>query len=137
MPFNHVTLSVYQSDRTEDSGKKKGGGMCFMRNKDWCDSGNIKVLFRSCSPNLELLRLYRGYLHQSLSQRSTSHLLALCKDLNCLQTNNPDPALSVAGDFNPAKLKKVMPDFHQRIYCITRKETLWITATHHSEMVTE
>ena len=41
-PFNQVTFSVYRSDRTEDSGKKEGGGVCFMANKNWFDGGNIK-----------------------------------------------------------------------------------------------
>ncbi len=61
------SFSAYQSNRTEDLGEKKGG--CFLMNKDWCDSENIKMLSCSCSPN----NFYQGNLHQSLSQRSTSH----------------------------------------------------------------
>ncbi len=47
MPYSAIqpsdSFSVYWSDRTEDSGKKKGGGVCFMVNKDWCDSGMINL----------------------------------------------------------------------------------------------
>ncbi len=54
-------------------------------------------------------------------QASTEAALSdLCKDLNCSQTSNPDTALTVAGDFNQANLKKVMPEFHQHIDCAKR-----------------
>ncbi|XP_070767760.1 2,4-dienoyl-CoA reductase [(3E)-enoyl-CoA-producing], mitochondrial isoform X2 [Enoplosus armatus] len=43
----------------------------------------------------------------------------LYKDLNCSQIGNPDAAVIVAGNFNQANLKKVMPDFHQHIDCTT------------------
>ncbi len=33
---------------------------------------------------------------------------------------HPDAALIIAGDFNKANLKKVMPNFHQHISCPTR-----------------
>jgi len=42
---------------TEESGKSKGGGVCFMTNNRWCNPKNIKTLSRSCSPNLENLTI--------------------------------------------------------------------------------
>ncbi|KAI5607308.1 hypothetical protein C0J50_7060 [Silurus asotus] len=50
-------FSVYRMDRTLDSGKSRGGGVCLMVNKHWCDSTSIVPLSRSCSPNLELLSI--------------------------------------------------------------------------------
>ncbi|KAK1802592.1 hypothetical protein P4O66_004242 [Electrophorus voltai] len=44
-------------DRTADSGKSRGGGVCVMVNNSWCNNANVVTLTRSCSPNLELLAL--------------------------------------------------------------------------------
>ncbi len=48
-------FSVLQMDRTAEASKTKGGGVCFMINKKWCDPRNISILSRSCSPHLEHL----------------------------------------------------------------------------------
>ncbi len=37
-------FSVLQMDRTAEAGKTKGGGVCFMINKKWCDPRNISIL---------------------------------------------------------------------------------------------
>ncbi len=42
-------FSVFRMDRTAEAGKTKGGGVCFMINKKWCDPRNISILSRSCS----------------------------------------------------------------------------------------
>ncbi len=59
VPDTAVTPSdnfyVLRMDRTAESGKTKGGGVCFMINKKWCDPRNISILSRSCSPRLEHL----------------------------------------------------------------------------------
>ncbi len=34
-------FSVLRMDRTAEAGKSKGGGVCFMINKKWCDPRNI------------------------------------------------------------------------------------------------
>ncbi|KAK1795700.1 hypothetical protein P4O66_001020 [Electrophorus voltai] len=50
-------FSVHRMDRTADSGKSRGGGVCVMVNNSWCNNANVVTLARSCSPNLELLAL--------------------------------------------------------------------------------
>ncbi len=50
-------FSVLRMDRTAEAGKSKGGGVCFMINKKWCDPRNISSLSRSCSPHLEHLSI--------------------------------------------------------------------------------
>ncbi len=45
-------FSVLRINRTAEAGKSKGGGECFMINKEWCDPRNISSLSRSCSPHL-------------------------------------------------------------------------------------
>ncbi len=61
VPDTAVTLSdnfsVLRMDRTAEAGKTKGGGVCFMINKKWCDPRNISILSRSCSPHLEHLSI--------------------------------------------------------------------------------
>ncbi len=98
-----------------------------MVKKDWCDSGNIKILSCYCSSDLQLftIKCRLHYLPKEFTsaiitavyippQASTEAALSdLCKDLYCSQTSNPDAALIVAGDFNQANLKKLMPEFHQ------------------------
>ncbi len=73
-------FSVLRMDRTAKAGKTKGGGVCFMINKKWCDPGNISILSRSCSPHLEHLSIicHPFYLpparfHRSLSLLFTFH----------------------------------------------------------------
>ncbi len=51
------TFSVLRMDRTAEAGKNKGGGVCFMINKKWCDPRNISILSHSCSPYLEYLSI--------------------------------------------------------------------------------
>ncbi len=48
--------SVLRMDRTAKAGKTKGGGVCFMIYKKWCDPRNISILW--CSQNWELLLAY-------------------------------------------------------------------------------
>ncbi len=50
-------FSVLRMDRTAEAGKTRGGGVCFMINKKWCDPRNISILSRSCSPHLEHLTI--------------------------------------------------------------------------------
>ncbi len=127
-------FSVLRMDRTAEAGKNKGGGVCFMINKKWCDPRNISILSRSCSPHLEHLSIiYRlFYLPWEFTsiivtavyippQADTS--LALSKLHDELSGNinkHPDAACIIAGDFNKANLRKVMPNFHQHISCPTR-----------------
>jgi hypothetical protein len=53
-----IGFSVHRADRNKYlSGKKKGGGVCFMINYSWCDSDNIQELKSFCSPYLEYLTI--------------------------------------------------------------------------------
>ncbi len=65
-------FSVLRMDRTAEAGKTKGGGVCFMINKKWCDPRNISILLRSCSPHLEHLSIIcRPFYLPESSQRSS------------------------------------------------------------------
>ncbi len=122
-------FSVLRMDRTAEAGKTKGGGVCFFINKIWCDPRNISILSRSCSPHLEhisiicrpfyLPREFTSILVSAVyipPQADSSLALSKLHDVN----KHPDAACIIAGDFNKANLKKVIPNFHQHISCPTR-----------------
>ncbi len=128
------TFSVLRMDRTTEAGKNKGGGVCFMINKKWCDPRNISILSCSCSPHLEHLSIICRpfYLPREFSsivvtavyippQADTRLALSNLQDVLSGYINiHPDAAFIIAGDFNKANLKNVMPNFHQHISCPTR-----------------
>ncbi len=127
-------FSVLRMDRTAEAGKNKGGGVCFFINKKWCGPRNISILSRSCSPHLEHLSIICRpfYLPREFSsivvtavyippQADTSLALSKLHDeLSGYINKHPDAACIIAGDFNKANLKKVIPNFHQHISCPTR-----------------
>ncbi len=127
-------FSVLRMDRTAEAGKTKGGGVCFMTNHKWCDPRNISILSCSCSPHLEHLSIICRpfYLPREFSsifvtaiyispQADTSLALSKLHDVLSRYINkHPDAAFIIAGDYNKANLKKVMPKFHQHISSPTR-----------------
>ncbi len=127
-------FSVLRMDRTAEAGKTKGGGVCFMINKKWCDPRKISILSRSCFPHLEHLSIICRpfYLPREFSsivvtavyippQADTSLALSKLHDeLSGYINKHPDAASIITGDFNKANLKKVMLNFHQHVSCPTR-----------------
>ncbi len=127
-------FSVLRMDRTAEAGKTKGGGVCFITNNKWCDPRNISILSCSCSLHLEHLSIICRpfYLPREFSsivvtavyispQADTSLALSKLHDvLSGYINKHPDAACIIAGDYNKANLKKVMPNFHQHISCPTR-----------------
>ncbi len=105
-----------------------------MINKKCYDPRNISILSRSCSPHLEHLSIICRpfYLPREFSsiivtavyippQADTSvALFKLHDELSGYINKHPDAASIIAGDFNKANLKKVMPNFHQHVSCPTR-----------------
>ncbi len=105
-----------------------------MINKKWCDPRNISILSRSCSPHLEHLSIICRpfYLPREFSsivvtavyippQADTSLALSKLHDeLSGYINKHPEAVSIIAGDFNKANLKKVMPNFHQHVSCPTR-----------------
>ncbi|XP_039858765.1 uncharacterized protein LOC120715734 [Simochromis diagramma] len=51
-------FTVYRGDRTKDSGKKRGGVVCFMVNSLW--ARDVCILKTYCSQSLELLTINPG-----------------------------------------------------------------------------
>ncbi|KAK1799610.1 hypothetical protein P4O66_000381 [Electrophorus voltai] len=127
-------FSVHRMDRTADSGKLRGGGVCVMVNNSWCNNANVVTLARSCSPNLELLALKLRPFY--LPQEFTSVIIntvyippqanmdtALCElheALTQFQAQHRDGALIVVGEFNSTNLKCAVPNLYQHVTFPTR-----------------
>ncbi|KAK1802155.1 hypothetical protein P4O66_021821 [Electrophorus voltai] len=127
-------FSVHRMDRTADSGKSRGGGVCVMVNNSWCNNANVVTLACSCSPNLELLalKLRPFYLPREFTSviintvyippqaNMDTALWELHEALTQFQAQHRDAALIVVGDFNSANLKRAVPNLYQHITFPTR-----------------
>ena len=109
--------TVYRADRTADSGKDKGGGVCIYVCNSWCNTTDIVETF--CSPDLEFItvKCRPFYLPREFTvvfltavyippQANAKLALASLHDaIQQLINNHPDGVFIIAGDFNHAKLK--------------------------------
>ncbi|KAK1795637.1 hypothetical protein P4O66_001130 [Electrophorus voltai] len=100
-------FSVHRMDRTADSGKSRGGGVCVMVNNSWCNNANVVTLARSCSPNLELLALkfHPFYLPREFTS-------VIINTVYIPPQANMDTAL--------ANLKRAVPNLYQHVTFPTR-----------------
>ena len=129
-------FTVYRADRTAESGKRRGGGVCFLVNTRWCS--DVKVISRACFPDVEFLTiqcrpfylpremssvtLVAAYIHPTANLPTALGLLA--DEITKCENTRPDSTVIVAGDFNKANLKKVMPKLYQQVDCLTRGDKI-------------
>ncbi|PIK39885.1 hypothetical protein BSL78_23277 [Apostichopus japonicus] len=102
----HVSVNGFKlmrGDRTTDSGKEKGGGVCLYVNENWCHPNHATIKHHSCSTNVEILTvsLRPYYLPREFSHvivctvyvphRSAAKLAALelCDVIHELETASP------------------------------------------------
>lgn len=112
---------LFRADRTHDSSKRKGGGLCVYINNDW--STNNTALERYCSPDLEYLMLKCRPFYLSVvvivavyipSRANAKPSLAqLHMAISKRQDAYPNGAFIIAGDFNT--ILSACTVSHQRI----------------------
>ncbi|KAK1784264.1 hypothetical protein P4O66_003712, partial [Electrophorus voltai] len=128
------TKPSYRMDRTADSGKSRGGGVCVMVNNSWCNDVSVVTLARSCSSNLELLALkfHPFYIPHEFTSvivdtvyippqaNPDTALCELHEALTQFQVQHRDAALILVGDFNSANLKRAVSNLYQHVTFPTR-----------------
>ena len=96
---------------------------------NWCDNRNFQSLRHSCSPDLELLTIQcrpfylpRAFTWIIISAvyippqvNTDTALTELHEAISTYQAIQPNAGLIVAGDFNRANLRKVIPEFKEHI----------------------
>ncbi len=141
--------TMLSQDRTKDSGKSRGGGLCIYVYENWCNNGTI--IDRHCSPDVEYMsvRCRPFFLPRELTvvivtavyippdASVNTALSLLLNTINEQQRVYPNGVHIIAGDFNKANLKTVLPKLYQHVKCSTRGRTLWIMFTPTLSMPTE
>uniref|UniRef100_A0A8C7YZR7 Reverse transcriptase domain-containing protein n=1 Tax=Oryzias sinensis TaxID=183150 RepID=A0A8C7YZR7_9TELE len=126
--------TAHRYDRSGDSGKSKGGGLCIYVNNNWCT--NSRTVASHCSPDVEYVtvRCSPFYLPREFTvvmatavyippdANANSALGLLHSTISSNQDKYPEAVHIIAGDFNHAELKSVFPMFHQHVKCATRGE---------------
>ncbi len=121
-------------DRTKDSGKSRGGGLCIYVYENWCNNGTI--IDRHCSPDIEYMsvRCRPFFLLRELTvvivtavyippdASVNTALSLLLNTINEQQHVYPNGVHIIAGDFNKSNLKTVLPKLYQHVKCSTRGE---------------
>ncbi|KAL0149831.1 hypothetical protein M9458_054879 [Cirrhinus mrigala] len=126
-------LTCCRADRDSSlSGKTRGGGLCVYINKEWCN--NAAVVTKNCSSLVEFMfvKCRPFYLPWEFTAivivavyippcaNAKDALRELYSAISEQQTNNPDGFFIIAGDFNHANLKSVLPKFYQHVNFATR-----------------
>ena len=118
---------IHRMDRTAQSGKHTGGGVCIMINKRWCV--DVRTISMGCSSDLEhlMIKCRPFYLPREVTAVVfTAVYITLHADtaralddlfgvIDKHETSQPEAAFIVAGDFNKANLRKVLPKYHQHV----------------------
>uniref|UniRef100_A0A665UD53 Reverse transcriptase domain-containing protein n=1 Tax=Echeneis naucrates TaxID=173247 RepID=A0A665UD53_ECHNA len=128
--------AVYRADRTANSGKSKGGGLCVYIDNRWCT--NVTVKDTHCSPDIEYMMLQcrpfflcreftsvviiAVYVPPQANAKDSMEMLQL--SINKHLAAQADSVIIVAGDFNHANLKSVLPKFHKYVNFPTREKNI-------------
>ena len=129
-------FNIVRGDRSLDSEKSKGGGVCLYINNSWCNNWSVKERF--CTPDYELLTvgLRPYYLPREFNQifvmvvyiqpRANFHVAseAIASRIQRLESTSLDSAKFVLGDFNHCRLDQVLPSYHQFVNKPTRGDAV-------------
>ncbi len=124
--------TLHRQDRSSDTGKSRGGGLSVYVNNNWCtqsciidshcsrDLGSLSVLCRPFYLPRELSVVILTAVYIAPDANASSGLAHLHQVISKQQKNHPEGVHVIAGDFNQARLKSVLPKFTQYMNCATR-----------------
>ena len=140
IPDEAVSLEgriIHRADRNaESTNKSRGGGLCIYVHQKYATDSRIvhthcckdlEALVISCRPfylprELTNIIIIATYVPPSADvNRATSLLYDVITERLAL---HPDAGIIIAGDFNQACLKKVLPRFVQHVDCATRGDNI-------------
>ncbi|XP_030001385.1 uncharacterized protein LOC115427118 [Sphaeramia orbicularis] len=126
-----VDRTLHRYDKTKESGRTRGGGLCVYVHSGWCI--NSKIIEMHCSPNVEILAVsWRPFylprqltvailiaVYIPLDANVSNALSLLLTVVNKQRLARSDGVSIVAGDFNQACLRTVLK-LVQYVHCATR-----------------
>lgn len=137
--FYNTVSAIFSTDKPIEGGKTRGGGVCAYIRDAWCQDAT--VVSKHCSPLAEFMivkcrpfylpretssiLLVATYISptSNISNRNAA-LNELYQAINEQQTAHPDGFIILAGDFNHADIKPVLPKFHQHVHFPTRGDNI-------------
>ncbi|KAI5611468.1 gastrula zinc finger protein XlCGF28.1-like [Silurus asotus] len=126
-------LTVFRADRNAAlCSKTCGGGVCVYINTEWCKNSVLVSCYCSSLVQFVTVRCIPFYLPREFttvyivgvyippSANAKEALSELYGAISDLQNAHPDGLFIIAGDFNHAYLKNVLPKLHQHVDFATR-----------------
>ncbi|XP_063344797.1 interferon-induced very large GTPase 1-like [Pelmatolapia mariae] len=128
-------LASFRADRNAAlCGKTRGGGLCVYINTKWCKNSVLVSSYCSSLVEFVTVRCRPFYLPREFTTvfiigvyippgaNAEEALWELYTKISDLQNTHPYGLFIVAGDFNHANLKSVLPRFHHYVDFATRGE---------------
>ena len=127
-------FSLVRGDRTEESGKSAGGGVCVYINNRWCK--NYAILEQCCHPDIEYLcitcrpfylprefpKIFVTAVYIPPSADIKDAETMLYDVISKIESDNPDAVNIITGDFNSCMFDKSIPNYVQYIHFPTRSD---------------
>ena len=126
--------NLVRGDRTAESGKQAGGGVCAYINERWCK--NYFVLQKQCNKDIEFMTLSLRpfylprefnkvlvtivYIPPDADARTAQN--QLYEAINKTEENAPDAINIITGDFNHCNFRQCIPHYKQYIDFPTRDD---------------
>ena len=137
-------FKLARGDRSADSNKECGGGVCVYVNKQWCSENNVHIVKDLCTPDIEFLSVVvRPYYLPREFPKITMNVIYVPPHANVKlatdtlvdlvheqQSACPDGVIYLTGDFNQCVPSSSIPSFKQYVDQPTRNNntldlTLW------------
>lgn len=130
-------FTLYRGDRTAESGKQRGGGVCLFVNKRYCHPNHVQVTQDTCTPDVEILSasLRPYYLPREFPKVNVNIVYvppdgndsiaaqAISDVVNQQLTASPDSVVIVTGDFNTCVIDSYIPRFTRKLPNTERKDS--------------